>query len=236
MASVRANTVNNGLPPWSIIYDPNAGFVTGGGYVIHQAPWTTPPITGGGKDNYGFVAKYKKGASAPDGETEFQCKDCNINFHSTSLDWLIVTTIISGPNTGAQKAWYQGSGTINGSGSYRFQVTVIDNGNTDYFRIKIWEKANPRNIRYDNMPACDRRRRSRSRSARAATSSSTSNHPFGRIRAREKAGSRGTGLLPFWARSVGLRAPWDPRTDSAAATGTPRGRAAGRGRPSGRAG
>jgi len=136
-----------------IVYDPNAGFVTGGGYVPHQAWWTTPPTPGTAKDNYGFVAKYKKGASAPDGETEFQCKDCNINFHSTSLDWLIVTTIVGGTNNGAQKAWYQGSGTINGSGNYGFQVTVIDNGNTDYFRIKIWDKANPSNIRYDNMPA-----------------------------------------------------------------------------------
>ena len=90
-----------------IFYDPNAGFVTGGGYVAHQPWWTTPPTPGTAKDNYGFVAKYKKGASAPDGETEFQCKDCNINFHSTSLDWLIVSTIVGGTNNGAQKAWYQ---------------------------------------------------------------------------------------------------------------------------------
>ena len=80
-----------------VIYDPSAGFVTGGGYVTHQATWTTPPTPAGGKDNFGFVAKYKNGASKPEGETEFQCKDCNINFHSTSLDWLIVNTITSWP-------------------------------------------------------------------------------------------------------------------------------------------
>jgi hypothetical protein len=134
-----------------VFYDPNAGFVTGGGYVLHQPIWTTPPTPGTGKDNYGFVAKYKKGSSAPDGETEFQCKDCNINFHSTSLDWLIVTSITSGPNAGVQKAWYQGSGTINGSGNYAFQVTVIDKGNVDYFRIRIWNKSTLVVI-YDNMP------------------------------------------------------------------------------------
>jgi uncharacterized repeat protein (TIGR01451 family) len=135
-----------------VFFDASAGFVTGGGYVGHQAGWTTPPTPGTAKDNYGFVAKYKKGASSPDGETQFQCKDCNLNFHSTSLDWLIVTTINAGPNTNAQKAWYQGSGTINGTGDWRFQVTVIDNGSTDYFRIKIWDKSNSANIKYDNQP------------------------------------------------------------------------------------
>jgi hypothetical protein len=87
----------------------------------------------------------------PDGETEFQCKVCDINFHSSSLDWLIVTSITTGPNAPSQKAWYQGSGTINGTGDYRFQVTVIDKGNIDYFRIKIWEKTTNVVI-YDNMP------------------------------------------------------------------------------------
>ena len=41
-----ANTVN-GFNAMVVIYDPNAGFVTGGGYVTHQASWTTPPIAHG---------------------------------------------------------------------------------------------------------------------------------------------------------------------------------------------
>jgi VCBS repeat-containing protein len=141
-----ATTVNGAFNAMVVIYDPNAGFVTGGGYITHQAAWSPTTTVNGGKDNFGFVAKYKNGASTPDGETEFQCKDCNINFHSTSLDWLIVTTI-----TGGQKAWYQGSGTINGSGDYRFQVTLIDKGSTDYMRIKIWNKTSGAII-YDNQP------------------------------------------------------------------------------------
>jgi hypothetical protein len=59
---------------------------------------------------------------------------------------------MSGPNTGAQKAWYQGSGTINGTGNYGFQVTVIDKGNVDYFRIRIWNKTTGATV-YDNMLA-----------------------------------------------------------------------------------
>jgi hypothetical protein len=62
-----------------------------------------------------------------------------------------VTTVSSGPSAGAQKAWYQGSGTVNGSGNYGFQVTVIDNGNVDWFRIRIWNKTTGTTV-YDNVP------------------------------------------------------------------------------------
>ena len=75
----------------------------------------------------------------------------HINFHSTSLDWLIVNSITTGPNAGAQKAWYQGSGSINGAGDYRFQLTLIDKGSTDYLRMKISNKTTGAVI-YDNMP------------------------------------------------------------------------------------
>ncbi len=140
---------------------------------MHQPTWTTPPIAVTGKDNYGFVAKYKKGATRPDGETEFQCKVCDINFHSTSLDWLLVSTIVGGPNNGAQKAWYQGSGTINGSGDYGFQVTVIDKGQIDYFRIKSTTRARrtrPSTTTIRAAPTVP----TRSPSRRAETSLSTS--------------------------------------------------------------
>jgi hypothetical protein len=141
-------------PAIIVFYDPNGGFVTGGGYVTHNPAWTVPQYLTPGKDNFGFVAKYKKNApapAAPEGETEFQCKVCDINFHSSSLDWLIVSSITSGPNAGAMKGWYQGSGTINGSGDYGFQVTIIDKGSIDYFRIKIWNKTSG-GVIYDNQP------------------------------------------------------------------------------------
>ena len=129
-----------------VFYDPNGGFVTGGGYITHNPASTVPPIATAGKDNFGFVAKYKKGASAPDGETEFQCKVCDINFHSTSYDWLVVSAI-----PGGFRAQYQGSGTINGSGNYGFLVTITDKGQIDTFRIRIWNKVGGA-IVYDNEP------------------------------------------------------------------------------------
>jgi hypothetical protein len=140
-----ANTVN-GSTAMIVIYDPNGGFVTGGGYV--QSPVNAAPAypTMVGKANYGFVAKYQKNQTLPQGETEFQFKPANINFHSSSLDWLVVTVL--SPTT--MKAQYQGSGTNNGVGNYKFLVTVIDGGSTDYFRIKIWDSTG---VLYDNMGA-----------------------------------------------------------------------------------
>jgi hypothetical protein len=116
-----------------VFYDPTGGFVTGGGYILHGSSMT-PSGGAGEKDNYGFVAKYKKGSNPPipEGETEFKYKPGNLNFHSTSYDWLAVS---------GTRGQYQGSGTINGSGDYAFQVTVIDGGSSDRFRIKIWDKT-----------------------------------------------------------------------------------------------
>jgi len=116
-----------------VVYDPSGGFVTGGGWI--QSPsgayTTNPTLTG--KANFGFVAKYKKGATVPDGETEFQFKSADFNFHSTSYQWLVIA---------GAKAQYKGKGTINGNGEYYFILTAIDGqisggGGVDKFRLKV---------------------------------------------------------------------------------------------------
>ncbi len=96
-----------------------------------------------GKATFGFVSKYKKGATVPDGNTEFQFKDGGLSFHSTSYDWLIVT--------GSDYAKFKGDGTVDGMpGTYKFQLWAGDgtgsNGD-DTFRIKIW---NDDGVLYDN--------------------------------------------------------------------------------------
>ncbi len=120
---------------WSqfcVIYDPSAGFVTGGGW-IDSPPGADPSDPSlSGKASFGFVSKYKKGAEVPTGTTEFQFKAGDLNFHSDAYDWLL----IAGP-----KAIFKGTGTINGIGSYKFMVTAWDGdliGDPDRFRIKIW--------------------------------------------------------------------------------------------------
>lgn len=139
-------TATMGAPSYVIIYDPGAGFVTGGGW-INSPPGayaSDPSLTG--KATFGFVSKYVKGKTLPQGETEFQFRVADLNFKSTSYDWLVITNA---------KAQYKGKGTINGAGSYGFMLTAIDgqvkgaDGN-DKFRIKIWDIATDRLV-YDNQ-------------------------------------------------------------------------------------
>ena len=128
------------------VYNPDGGFVTGGGWI--QSPLDACPIFCGGatgKANFGFVSKYKNGANTPSGNTEFQFKAGILNFHSSSYDWLVIA--------GQDKAKYKGEGTINGSGNHGFMLTAVDNadsGNLDTFRIKIWDKNAGDGVVYDN--------------------------------------------------------------------------------------
>ncbi len=133
-----------------VIVDPNGGFVTGGGWFNSpQGAYIANP-TLIGRANFGFVSKYHKGATTPTGETEFQFKVADINFHSASYDWLVVA---------GSKAQYKGSGTINGAGNYGFLLAAIDEqitggGDTDKFRIKIIDR-NTDAIIYDNQLIAD---------------------------------------------------------------------------------
>jgi PKD repeat protein len=118
-------------PLYVVIYDPGAGFVTGGGWINVTAgscKLTTVCEGAIGKANFGFVAKYKKGATVPDGQTEFQFQAGNLNFHSEAYEWLVVS---------GNKAQYRGTGEINGVTGYGFLLTAYDQS-PDKFRIKIW--------------------------------------------------------------------------------------------------
>lgn len=111
-----------------VIYDPSGGFVTGGGWIMSPAGAYKADESLTGKATFGFVAKYKKGANVPDGNTEFQFKTGNMNFHSTSYEWLVVA---------GNKAQFKGEGSINGQGSYKFMISA-DDDKPDTFRIQIW--------------------------------------------------------------------------------------------------
>ena len=132
---------NTGEPGYVLlaVYDPTAGFVTGGGWIDSPegAYTANPSLTG--KAIFGFVSKYKKGATVPTGNTEFQFKAGDLNFHSESYDWLVIA---------GHKAMYKGTGTVNGVGNYGFMLSAID-GDPDMFRIKIWDKGSDTVI-YDN--------------------------------------------------------------------------------------
>jgi hypothetical protein len=131
-----------------VIYDPSSGFVTGGGWI--DSPAGACQLTAGcinvtGKANFGFVSKYKKGASVPTGQTQFLFTAGDLNFLSDTYDWLVV-------NQGGANAQYKGSGTINGdiapTGSpYKFMLWAGDGdqedpATEDSFRIRIWYEEN----------------------------------------------------------------------------------------------
>ena len=134
------------------VYDPTGGFVTGGGWINSPAGAYSADPTLTGKANFGFVSKYKKGSNVPDGNTEFQFHEGNLNFSSSSYD--LGSLIIAG-----YKAIYKGEGTINGTGNYKFMVSAVDGNMSggdgyDKFRIKIWNKTN-NTIVYDNNLGMD---------------------------------------------------------------------------------
>lgn len=129
-----------GTYQYVVVYDPDGGFVTGGGWINSPlgAYTLNPSLTG--KATFGFVSKYLKGANIPSGNTEFQFKVANLNFKSANYQWLVVA---------GSRAQFKGTGTINGAGEYGFMLTAVD-GSQDKFRIKIWDKVTEQLI-YDNQ-------------------------------------------------------------------------------------
>jgi len=119
--------------------------VTGAGLIDSPAGAYTPNPSLKGKANFNFVVRYQQGAIAPSGQTQFRLNAANLDFSSTSYQWLAVV----GP-----KAQFKGTGTINGSGNYDFFVTIhdgdVNNSGKDKFRIKIWDKGTG-NVIYDNQ-------------------------------------------------------------------------------------
>jgi hypothetical protein len=130
-----------------VVYDPAAGFVTGGGWITSPAGAYSANLSMTGKATFGFVSKYQKGATTPKGNTEFQFQAAGLSFSSTSYEWLVIA---------GARAQYKGVGTINGSGSYGFLLTAVDGqesggGGIDQFRLKIWDQGTGSTI-YDNQP------------------------------------------------------------------------------------
>jgi hypothetical protein len=126
-----------------VIYDPSGGFVTGGGWIESPLDAYKPDPSLTGEATFGFVSKYKKGAIVPTGNTEFQFHVGDLNFHSSEYDWLVAT--------GSDYAKFKGTGTINGSGEYKFMLWAGD-ADPDTFRIKIWteDEFGVETVIYDN--------------------------------------------------------------------------------------
>jgi len=127
-----------------VVYSPDAGSVTGGGWITSPSGALAANPTLTGPANVGFTARYQ--GNVPVGQTEFHFQNGNVNFRSTSYLWLVVS---------GSTAQYEGAGTINGTGDYGFLAAVVDGKlagtNVDRIRIKIWD-ASSGAIVYDDHP------------------------------------------------------------------------------------
>jgi hypothetical protein len=148
----ECNNTNQEEFTYLVIFDPNGGFVTGGGNFFSNPGAYRPDLTKLGKVNFGFVAKYDPDDNTlyqVKGSTRFNFKEEDFSFKSTSHQ--AMTLVV----TGEKKATYRGIGTVNNSGSHQFVVVVIDGdapgGNgIDRFRIKVFASGNSNEVIYDN--------------------------------------------------------------------------------------
>jgi len=135
-----------GMDAIVVVYDPSAGFVTGGGWIMSPPGAYTPDPVLSDTATFGFVSKYHKGKDTPSGQTEFRFKVANFRFTSTSYDWLVIA---------GARAQYTGSGLVNDAGDYKFTLSAVDGDllnvrMADKFRMKIWDRSSGLII-YDNQ-------------------------------------------------------------------------------------
>ena len=115
-----------------VVYDPAAGFATGGGWFWSAKGNLKRDLESEGKATFGFVMKYKQEAAA--GNLQFQYHVGDINLKSGDITWLVMSST---------SARFQSEGTINGEGLYTFRVQAQDGDQAgdqpDEFTIRIWE-------------------------------------------------------------------------------------------------
>jgi hypothetical protein len=106
-------------------------FVTSGG-------WITTPADAlhlvAGKTNFSLDSKYKSGDTVPSGSFLFQAKESNVTFKATSFAMMSVV---------GSNATVSGAGTVNGTGTWSFRVTVTEgaSGAPDTFTVSVWNST-----------------------------------------------------------------------------------------------
>jgi glycosidase len=137
-----------------VVYDPNGGFVTGGGWIWSQAGYCQlDPVCAAaeGQASFSFAARYTRGSAIPTGDAKLAFAAGFFSFESTAYEWLVV-------NQGRTSATIKGTGLVNGGlapngMTYQFMIWATDGGRTgvDALRIKIWYEDNGTEIVvYDN--------------------------------------------------------------------------------------
>ncbi len=154
-----ANTIS-GVAAMVVVYDTGTSVTGGGWFDSPEGAYLWGPYDTG-KATFAFVAKYRKGATIPTGETEFRFNTADLSFHSESYDWLVC---------GGSKCKFKGQGTLTIKRKWggpwdqeikvRFMISAIDGDlpggdGKDRFRIKIWDLYSDYYVYYDNMRGWD---------------------------------------------------------------------------------
>lgn len=126
-----------------VVYNPTGGFFTAGGKYHSLAGWYIQDPLSSGDVKFGVQAKYTTG-NTPVGQSKVNFKVGNLDFNSTSNNWLVVV---------GNTAFLEGNGTINGAGNYNFLISGIDGSQTggqSYVRVRITDSSNT--VVYDTQP------------------------------------------------------------------------------------
>ncbi len=121
------NAGSSSLDPLAV-YDPSAGFATGGGWITSPQGALVSAPSHTGKGSFQLSAAYPAGADTPTGSLTYSLAGASFALATTSLDWLVV----SGSTASAS-----GPATLNGESGYRVTVTMTDQGKSDTLRIVV---------------------------------------------------------------------------------------------------
>ncbi|MFF0175301.1 PKD domain-containing protein [Micromonospora profundi] len=132
-----------------IVYDPNAGFVTQGGWLNSPAGALVDEPAVQGRLMVEFNPKYlprEPGPAPGGGKVAAALRGTGFDLASTTLEWLVVT-----PD---QKAAVKGTGTIGGAAGYGFVAYGVDT--PDAVRLVVWPLSAghypQQTLVYDNRP------------------------------------------------------------------------------------
>jgi hypothetical protein len=123
-----------------VVFIPILGSINGSG-VLNGPPFAVA-ASSAGKVRFRLAAKYVGTQAIPQGEMVLQSKATHRVFHSTGLDWLVIA---------GSTAWYEGTGMIDGAGSYGFLVSASGGSGAGKVRIRIWDKSSGAVV-YDSQP------------------------------------------------------------------------------------
>lgn len=113
-------------------YPLEGGTASGRGWFIPERDKQVGLVNPEGRATFRLVASQEK--SRDSAQLNFQYDAHNLNLRGTSCDWVAVS---------ATQVIFEGVGTINNAGAYRFRVRAVDGdrvggGAADRFEIRIW--------------------------------------------------------------------------------------------------